>query len=160
MKHNDHTIISVIDCQKLSPDYCDNDQSVHRGSDGAILCSDIIEECRKQKFDDASQWLPEDWISKLAKGGGAKERFQYCVNPNSSNQFLYLPAIQGHTGNNVVDPALHDNVLFPKGFTEYIYHVGNAMNNPQEMTDFFVHDYCFLREPVGVPNPVGDDRKE
>ena len=28
------------------------------------------------------------------------------------------------------------------------------------VTDFFVHDNCFLREPVGVPNPVGDDRKE
>ena len=28
------------------------------------------------------------------------------------------------------------------------------------MTDFFVHDNCFLREPVGMPNPVGDDRKE
>ena len=28
------------------------------------------------------------------------------------------------------------------------------------VTDFFVHDKCFLRETVGVPNPVGDDRKE
>ena len=28
------------------------------------------------------------------------------------------------------------------------------------LTDFFVHDDCFLRELVGVPNPVGDDRKE
>ena len=27
---------------------------------------------------------------------------------------------------NAVDPALQDNVLLPKGFTEYIYHVGNA----------------------------------
>ena len=62
-------------------------QSVPRGSDGAIHYSDIIEECRKKKFDDASQWLLEDWISTLAKGGGAKKRFQYCVNPNSSNQF-------------------------------------------------------------------------
>ena len=62
----------------------------------------------------------------MAKGGGAKKRFHYCVNPNSSNQFLYLRSIQGHSGNNAVDPALQDNVLFPKGFTEYIYHVGNA----------------------------------
>ena len=103
-----------------------HDQSVPRGSDGAIHHSDIIEECRKQKFDDASQRLLEDWISTLAQGGGAKKRFQHCVNPNSSNQFLYLRAIQGHSGGNVVDPALQDNVLLPKGFTEYIYHVGNA----------------------------------
>ena len=75
-----------------------HDQSVPRGSDGAIHYSDIIEECRKKEFDDASQWLHEDWISNLAEGGGAKKRFQYCVNPNSSNQFLYLRAIQGHSG--------------------------------------------------------------
>ena len=60
------------------------------------------------------------------KGKGANKRFQYCVNPNSSNQFLYLRAIQGHSGDNAVDPELQDNVLLPKGFTEYIYHVGIA----------------------------------
>ena len=43
-----------------------------------------------------------------------------------NNQFLYLRAIQGHSGDNAVDPALQDNVLLPKGFTEYIYHVGNT----------------------------------
>ena len=98
-----------------------HDQSVPRGSDRAIHFSDIIEECRKQKFDDASQWFLEDWISTR---GGAKKSFQYCVNPNSSNQFLYLRAIQGHSGDNDVDPELQDNVLLPKGFTEYFYHVG------------------------------------
>ena len=79
-----------------------------------------------KKFDDASQWVLEDWISKLAKGGGAKKRFHCCVNPNSSNQFLYSLAIQGRSGESAFDPALQDNVLLPKGFTEYIYHVGNA----------------------------------
>ena len=50
-----------------------HDQSVPRGSDGAIHCSDIIDECRGEEFEDASQWLLEDWISTLARGGGAKE---------------------------------------------------------------------------------------
>ena len=90
-----------------------HDQSVPRGSDGAIHYSDIIEECRKKKFDDASQWSLEDWISTLAKGG-------------ASNQFLYLRAIHGHSGDNAIDPELQDNVLLPKGFAEYIYHVGIA----------------------------------
>ena len=102
------------------------DQSVPRGSDGAIHYSDIIDECRKEKFDDALQWLLEDWISTLAKGGGTMKRFQYCVNPNSSNQCFYLRAIQSHSGDNAIDPTLQDNVLLPKGFTEYINHVGNA----------------------------------
>ena len=88
--------------------------------------SDIIEECKKQKFDDASQWLTEDWISKLAYGGGAKKRFQCCLNPNCSNQFLYLRAIQGHSGESAIDPAMQDNLLLTKGFTEYLCHVGNA----------------------------------
>ena len=44
----------------------------------------------------------------------------------ASNQFLYLRANQGHSRDNAVDPALQDNVLLPNGFTEYIYHVGNA----------------------------------
>ena len=70
-----------------------HDQSVARGSDGAIHCNDIIESCRKKKFDDASQWLLEDWISTLAEGGGAKQIFQDCVNPKYANQFLYLRAL-------------------------------------------------------------------
>ena len=81
---------------------------------------------RKRKFDGASQWSLNDWTSPLAKGGGAKKRFQYCLNPNSSNHLLNLRAIQGHSGGNALDPELQDNVLLPEGFTEYIYHVGNA----------------------------------
>ena len=62
----------------------------------------------------------------MAEGGGAKKRLQYCLNPDSPNQFLYLRAIQGHSGKNAIDPVLQDNVLLPKGFAEYIFHVGNA----------------------------------
>ena len=67
-----------------------------------------------------------DWMSILAKGGGAKKRFQYCLNSYSSRHISYLIAIQGHFGGIAVDPELQDNVLLPKGFTEYIFHVGNA----------------------------------
>ena len=59
-------------------------------------------------------------------GGGAKKRLQYCVNPNSSNQFFCFRAMQGLSGDNAVDPALQDNVLLLKGFTEYLFHDGNA----------------------------------
>ena len=98
LKHNDHTITSDMKCPKPSPDGSRHDQSVPRGSDGAIHYCDIIEKWRIKKFDGASQWLLENWLSTLAEGGGAKKRFQCCVNPNSSNQFLYLRAIQGHSG--------------------------------------------------------------
>ena len=48
------------------------------------------------------------------------------MNPNSSNQFLYRRTRQRHSGDDAIDPALQDYVLLPKGFTEYIHHVGNA----------------------------------
>ena len=66
------------------------------------------------------------WITFLAKGGGPKKRFQYCLNPNSSKHFLCFRAIQGHSGGNLVDPALQDNVLLPDDFAENIYHFGNV----------------------------------
>ena len=65
-------------------------------------------------------------MTYLAKGGGQKKRFQYCLNPHSSKLFLYFRAHQGHSGNNLLDPALQENVLLPEDFTEYIYHVGNV----------------------------------
>ena len=102
------------------------DQSVPREDDGAVLFDDVLEEFKKKKSTGALQWSVGDWISILAKGGGPKKRFQSCWNPNSSKHFLYLRAIQGHSGGNAIDPELKDNVLLPEGFTEYIYHVGNV----------------------------------
>ena len=93
---------SVLTCQKQLPDCYD---MVKR-------YNDIIEECKK-KFDGASQWPREHWISTMAKGG-------------AENRFQYPRAIQGHSGDTAIYPELQDNVLLPKGFTEYIFHVGNA----------------------------------
>ena len=50
----------------------------------------------------------------MARGGGSKKRFQYCT--DASGDILYLRALQGHSGRNLVDPSLQDNVLFPDGF--------------------------------------------
>ena len=55
-----------------------------------------------------------------------EKRFQYCLNPHSSRHISYFGAIQGHSGGNATDPELQDNVLLPKGFTEYVHHVGNV----------------------------------
>ena len=59
-------------------------------------------------------------------GGGNKKRFQYCS--DSSVEILYLRALQGHSGRNLVDPSLQDNVVILDGFLKYIYHVGCAIN--------------------------------
>ena len=52
--------------------------------------------------------------------------FQYCMNPNSSKHFLSFRAIQGHSGGNLVDPTLQDNMLLLDDFADYIYHIRNA----------------------------------
>ena len=109
-----------------------HDQSVPRGSDGAIHYSDIIGECRMQKFD-ASQWLLEDWISTLATGGERRRYFTIARIQTLPNQFLYLEAIRRHSGESALDPAPQDSIPIPKGFTEYIHHVGNA----SELNSFF-----------------------
>ena len=114
-RSNDHKCFEV---SKAMTRLLRHDRTVRRGIDGAVLFDDVLEECRKKKVHGASQWSLNDWISVLAKGGGAKKRFQYCLNPNSSNHLLYLRAIQGHSGDNAVDPELQDNVLLPEGFTE------------------------------------------
>ena len=63
-----------------------HDENIPRDTDGAVKYEDIVEKIntKKKKFDGASQWSLNDWMSILAKGGGAKKRFQYCSNPNSS----------------------------------------------------------------------------
>ena len=102
-----------------------HDDTVHREDDGASRFDDL-EEKFKAKFDGTSQWRVDAWITFLAKGKGPKKRLHYCLNPNSSNHFLYFRAIQGHSGGNLVDPTLQDNVLLSGDFTDYIYHVGNV----------------------------------
>ena len=71
---------------------------------------------KEKKFEGASQWLLNDWMSFLAKGGGAKKRYQYCLNPNSSRHISCFRAIQGHSGGIAINPELQDKVLLPTGF--------------------------------------------
>ena len=91
----------------------------------------------------------------------SEKRFQYYVNPNSSNQFLYFRVIQGHSRDNAVDPTWQDNVLLPKRFTEYIYHVGNATDlNSLIRNGYFSGGTSLKRERQAVffttVNPMED----
>ena len=43
-------------------------------------------------------------------------------------KILYLRALQGHSGNNLIDPTLQDNVVIGSGIFHYIYHIGCAFN--------------------------------
>ena len=62
----------------------------------------------------------------MAAGGGSKRRYQYCS--DNLGTILYLRALQGHSGSNLIDPTLQDNVLIGTGIFPYIDHVGCTFN--------------------------------
>ena len=69
-------------------------------------------------------WSDSIWKKSMAGGGGGnKKRYQYCI--DSSGTIVYL---RGHSGSNLIDPALQDNVLIGPGIFPYIYHVGSTFN--------------------------------
>ena len=43
----------------------------------------------------------------MAAGGGSKRRYQYCS--DNLGSIIYLRALQGHSGSNLIDPALGSN---------------------------------------------------
>ena len=102
-----------------------HEETIPREDHGAARFDDLIEKF-KVKFVGNSERTVDSWTTFLAKGGGPKKMFQYCVNLNSSKHILYFRAIQWHSGDNLVDPALQDNVLLPDDFGENISHIGNA----------------------------------
>ena len=63
----------------------------------------------------------------MAAGGGAKRRYQYCT--DVSGTIVHLRALQGHSGRNLIDPSLQDNVVIPSNFFQHKNHVGCAFNS-------------------------------
>ena len=53
----------------------------------------------------------------LAAGGGAKRRYQYCT--DASERIVHLRALQGHSGGNLIDLSLQDNVIIQSGFFQF-----------------------------------------
>ena len=58
----------------------------------------------------------------------ATRKYFNSVLIRQDDKFLYLRALQGHSGRNPIDPSLQDNVLIPDNFFEYFYHIGCAIN--------------------------------
>ena len=70
--------------------------------------------------------LTIDGKACLAAGGGAKRRYQYCT--DDSGKLVYLRDLHGHSGRNLIDPSLQDNVVIQSNFFQHIYHIGCAFN--------------------------------
>ena len=98
---------------------------MHREDDGAVQFWRIKENLQNQ-FPQSLHWSDGRWNVCLAGGGGDKIIFQYCT--DSSGAIVYLRALQGHSGRNLIDPSLQDNVVVQSNFFQYMYHVGCAFN--------------------------------
>ena len=102
-----------------------HNQKLHREQDGAIQFYKIKFHLRGYPLP-IQNWSDSRWIACLAAGGGPKRRYQYCSDYLGS--IIYLRALQGHSGDSLVDLALQDNVLIGPGIFPYIYHVGSNFN--------------------------------
>ena len=100
-------------------------QQVHREGISAVHFWRIKENLQSQ-FPQSPHWSDERWKVCLAAGGGAKRIFQYCT--DDSGIIVYLRALQGHSGRNLIDPSLQDKVVSQSGFFQHIYHIGCAFN--------------------------------
>ena len=102
-----------------------HNQTVQREEDGAIQFWRIKFHLRNQ-FSQVQRWSDERWKACLAAGGGSKRRYQYCS--DNSGTIFYLRALQGHSGRNLIDPMLQDNVIIQRGLFHHLYHIGCALN--------------------------------
>ena len=100
-------------------------QQVQREDDGAVHFWRINENLQSQ-FPQIPHWSDDRWKACLAAGGGAKRKYQYCT--DVSGIIVYLRALQGHSGRNIIDLSLQDNVVIQRGFFHHTYHIGCAFN--------------------------------
>ena len=94
----------------------------------------------------------------MAAGGGPKRRYQYCSDYLGS--IIYLRALQGHSGSNLIDPTLQDNVLIGPGIFPYIYHVGSNFNIPSIISNGLIPGGQNLSRRQSVFFLPVDPRKE
>ena len=85
-----------------------------------------MKENLQNPFPHIPHWSDDRWKACLAAGGGAKRRFQYCT--DVSGIIVYFRALQGHSGRNLIDPSLQDNVVIPNRFFHCIYRLGCGFN--------------------------------
>ena len=117
--------LASYDLSKKVIDLLRHNQTLQREEDGAIEFCKIKFHFRNH-HSQIHNWSDDRWKACLAAGGGSKRRYQYFS--DNSGAILYLRALQGHSGNNLIDPMLQDNVVIGTGIFPYIYHVGCTFN--------------------------------
>ena len=117
--------LSAYEISKKAINLLRHSQIVQRENDGADQFWRIKNYLQNQ-FPQVQYWSDDRWKVCFAAGGGRKRRYQYCT--NISGTIVYLRALQRHSGRNLIDPSLQDNVIIQSGFFQYIHHIGCAFN--------------------------------
>ena len=112
-----------------------HNQKVNREQDGAVQFYKIKFLIRDYSLS-TQNWSDNRWLACLAAGGGPKRRYQYCS--DSVGSIIYLRALQGHSGDRIIDLAMQDHVLISLGIFPYIYHVGSNFNIPSILSNGFI----------------------
>ena len=89
-----------------------HNKKLHREEDGAIQFYKIEFHLRDH-HSQIHNWSEYRWKACLAARRGSKRRYQYCS--DNLGSIIYLRALQGHSGSNLIDPTLQDNVMIGPG---------------------------------------------
>ena len=118
--------LAAYDLSKKVISLLRHNQTVQREEDGALQFWRINFHLRNH-HSQIQVWSDDRWKACLAAGGGSKKRgYQYCS--DDSGRILYLRALQGHCGHNLIDPTIQDNIMIESGIFHHIYHIGCAFN--------------------------------
>ena len=98
---------------------------MHREEDGAVHFWRIKENLQNQ-FPQSIHLSDDRWKACLAAGGGEKTNSSTVL--MSQEQLFISELFKGHSGRNLIDPSLQDNVVIQSNFFQHIYHVGCAFN--------------------------------
>ena len=118
--------LAAYDLSKKVISLLRHNQTVQREKDGAIELLYRIKFYLRNHSSQVQHWSDDRWKACLAAGGGSKRRYQYCS--DDLGTIIYLRALQGHSGSNLIDLTVQDNVVIGSGIFHYIYHIGCAFN--------------------------------
>ena len=111
---------SAYEISKKVTNFLRHSQTIQREGDGAVQFWKIKNFLQNQ-FPQILYWSDDRWKACLAAGGGAKRKYQYCT--DISGTIIYFRTLQGHSGRNLIDLSLQDNVIIQSGFFQsYLPH--------------------------------------
>ena len=117
--------LATYDLSKKVINLLRHNQTLQREGDGAIEFCRIKFHLRNH-HSQIQNWSDDRWKACLAAGRGFKRRYQYCS--DHFGTIVYLRALQGHSGSNLIDPLLQDTVKIQSGFFHHFYHIGCTFN--------------------------------